>query len=540
MKHLYYLLFLIASLSGTVVSAEELVWGEGNWDADNWQDGGNSDYLDFDGDLVLNLYDEDDDNDGVADAYDVFPLDPLDSEDSDGDGLGDNFELALGLDPFNRDTDGDGIADGEDEFPLLAEVPEDVIFVAAVSDTNDDGVEDFAMVSVNEEGRVTLKVYDKVSNTLVSDIPYPGSYQSVTVHHFEDMDDNGKDEIGVFGIYEDSNAATGLRARLVVKDSVSGDVVNVFTWPGNWTEMKLVELSDLSGDGVNEVALQGIFVEESRPQLVVKNGSTSDNLLTFSFPDLLKDPQYVQLSDMTGDGIDEVGLFGRLRSNNKIQIKIVDGTDEDNVLPAYNFADLWDEVSWVSLFDIDFDLQRDYGMYGRRNDDGRIQIFTKSGVTRVGTLGIFSWPAEMTTHEPLIINDMDFDGVNELAVGGYRSDLDRYQLVIKNGTDRDELLYNLGWPGTLSDVKFHELGDITGDGLSEFAIDGLRSSGAYEINIKDVYGDTVEVIVLGLDWLEKPSLMVTNDITGDGNKDLLIYGRYENGQNRLEIISLSY
>ena len=34
--------------------------------------------------------------------------------DSDGDGLGDELELRLGLDPMNRDTDGDGISDGEE------------------------------------------------------------------------------------------------------------------------------------------------------------------------------------------------------------------------------------------------------------------------------------------------------------------------------------------------------------------------------------------------------------------------------------------
>lgn len=34
--------------------------------------------------------------------------------DSDGDGLGDELELRLGLDPMNRDTDGNGMSDGED------------------------------------------------------------------------------------------------------------------------------------------------------------------------------------------------------------------------------------------------------------------------------------------------------------------------------------------------------------------------------------------------------------------------------------------
>jgi hypothetical protein len=46
---------------------------------------------------------------------------PISSKDSDGDGLTDEEELALGYDPFNPDTDGDGILDGEDLTPLCNE-----------------------------------------------------------------------------------------------------------------------------------------------------------------------------------------------------------------------------------------------------------------------------------------------------------------------------------------------------------------------------------------------------------------------------------
>jgi hypothetical protein len=48
--------------------------------------------VDTDGDGIPNNIDPDDDNDGVLDGDDAFPLDDTESEDSDGDGIGDNAD----------------------------------------------------------------------------------------------------------------------------------------------------------------------------------------------------------------------------------------------------------------------------------------------------------------------------------------------------------------------------------------------------------------------------------------------------------------
>jgi len=64
----------------------------------------------FDGvEIVHPLSPEDVDQDGIIDANDPDNISPLDS---DNDGVGDDREVALGLDPNNPDTDGDGINDG--------------------------------------------------------------------------------------------------------------------------------------------------------------------------------------------------------------------------------------------------------------------------------------------------------------------------------------------------------------------------------------------------------------------------------------------
>ena len=83
---------------------------------------------DTDGDGIINHLDIDDDNDGVEDIADIFPLNANETKDTDQDGIGDNAdtdddndgisdidELRYGLDPKNasdaqEDNDNDGIS----------------------------------------------------------------------------------------------------------------------------------------------------------------------------------------------------------------------------------------------------------------------------------------------------------------------------------------------------------------------------------------------------------------------------------------------
>jgi hypothetical protein len=84
-------------------------------------------------DLGLDPLLEDTDGDGLSDGDEVlvYFTDPL-LEDTDGDGLSDGDELDLGLDPLLSDTDGDGLSDGDEVLvyftdPLLEDSDGDLV-----------------------------------------------------------------------------------------------------------------------------------------------------------------------------------------------------------------------------------------------------------------------------------------------------------------------------------------------------------------------------------------------------------------------------
>ena len=100
---------------------------------------------DTDGDGTLDYLDTDDDNDGVLDVNDAFPLDASESVDTDGDGIGNNAdtdddndgltdaqEATAGTNPLLADTDSDFIVDSVDPDPLDSSNP-------TVSDTSGAG-----------------------------------------------------------------------------------------------------------------------------------------------------------------------------------------------------------------------------------------------------------------------------------------------------------------------------------------------------------------------------------------------------------------
>jgi len=93
--------------------------------------------------------DSDDDNDGVDDENDAFPLDEAEFADTDGDGIGNNAD---------DDDDGDGVLDASDDFPLDAskssatDQDSDGWETSQDPDDNDGSVPEIAFVDTDGDG----------------------------------------------------------------------------------------------------------------------------------------------------------------------------------------------------------------------------------------------------------------------------------------------------------------------------------------------------------------------------------------------------
>lgn len=523
--------------------------------------------------------DLDDDNDGIADVEDAFPLDPLESvdtdfdgvgnnadNDDDGDGIPDTFELNNGLDPLDAtdgaldsdsdglsnydefrygtninlaDTDSDGISDGIDNYPLTFNEPAANLYngqLTVLTDVNGDGVAEIGILNVDTKaGQVLLEVLSGKDQSLLNTVIWTDSFDDSTLalHLVPDLNNNGADEVGLFGIQDVTNNEG--KPQVFVRDLQTGNRVNVYNWPANWKEVSALVLTDISGDGKAEIAIQGRFKEGSRPQLVVKNGANGSNEATYSYPNLFTSPQFYQHSDANGDGIEEIATFGIISRNDKIQIKIANGVNPNNKMKAYNFPDKWRDISWHRLDDSNGDGIDDWGLFGISKADGRPQLINKDGTSPRGALRIFAWPADMNNAQFYQIPDMNNDGVDEVAAAGRRNN-GRYQFQVQDGTDRNSVLANHNLNLKQESISFHVLPDLNGDDKAEIGFMGINALGEYELIIRQ--GDTnlgeLRTDNLGSDWQSAPSISSLGDVDEDGLPDLLIYGQDLNGQLRIE------
>jgi len=98
---------------------------------------------DYYANFSMMLWNGDDDNDGVPNSWDLFPLDANETKDSDGDGVGDNADAFPNDANETADTDGDGVGDNADQCPGSEEgVTVDENGCVVITDSDGDGVID--------------------------------------------------------------------------------------------------------------------------------------------------------------------------------------------------------------------------------------------------------------------------------------------------------------------------------------------------------------------------------------------------------------
>jgi hypothetical protein len=430
------------------------------------------------------------DDDGITDEVEInLGLDPNNTEDGeadfDGDGLTNAKEISLGTDIHNPDSDGDGVDDKQEvaagSDPLdPGSKPDSNFAVQLFSDINGDNTTDWLEI-IRLSSSVEIKLLSGSNLSVINQYSIMHSFDFAKIFLLDDRDNDAVNEIGIFGFDPLAN-----RYQLIVYNGKSGERIGLWNWPATLGEVKFQALADLTVDGIQEYAISGVHLVNGTRQLVVKNGVTKATHQTFKWPNLWDSPQFVTMSDVTFDNVPEVALYGRHSRLDKGQLFVYDGANANSKIDVYNWNKLWSDIQLVEMDDVDGDGTIDWGQFGQRKDDGRYQWVVKKGSDKRGVIRTFSWPNDLLDVTPMLVADRTEDGIREVAILGTSPDSGKVFVRINDGRKENTRLANISWPASWEDIQVSELGDLNNDGFSEFGLLGFtKDNRSVQLIVKD-------------------------------------------------------
>lgn len=204
-------------------------------------------------------------------------------------------------------------------------------------------------------------------------------------------------------------------------------------------------------------------------------------------------------------------------------------------------------TSVQTLWDMNGDGVEEVGQFGFNNSTNEPELVALDPTTGL-TVATYTWTEADSAADPMalysaklkVISDRTGDGVPEVAVYGYTHS-EHPILVIKDGTNPNNLVDVFHWMGGDPDSKFHELGDLTGDGTTELAILTTRFAG--DMALLYVHdganpNGTEQTFTWQDDYASEHTLVQLSDMNGDGIQELGLYAQSAVSQNYvLEILS---
>jgi hypothetical protein len=396
----------------------------------------NTDQLNTDGGEKGNACDLDDDNDGVLDEQDAFPLDATESKDTDSDTIGDNTDNCPILANTNQlNTDGDSAGDACDDLPQDA------------SDTQDfDGDKIGNTADTDDDNDKTLDVNDA--------FPFDATEQA-------DIDQDGigdNKDLDITSTNPNSMQLDQLIANGRVTKFIGG-VTNQDERDGRIGFM-VKDIGDVNGDGIND-----IYVGNHRVEIndfytglgYILFGQGTGWPATVDLADLANIPHVVLKGDTAnafhsemGAGIAPVGdIDGDGIDDFMISATVLNNPDVDEL---YNGA--------VFL------------VFGRRTwitDAGEDKTITAADLANYSvtfrsklTLGLLGGTLEN-------VGDVNNDGLIDVAISENLSGDYRF------GSDgRVHLMFNIGRYTKANISEVHDIEDIanTADTLNRVVLEG--------------------------------------------------------------------
>jgi hypothetical protein len=173
----------------------------------------------------------------------------------------------------------------------------------ALADLNGNGKEELAVLGKTSTGSVAVVIKDAGTGATLKTISFSATYNPVALAEVSDITGNGKNELAVLGV----NPATG-GVAVVVKDIATGVVVKSVGFPATHKPLGLAIVADVSGNSAPELAV--LAKSATQNAVFVKDAVSAAAVKTVSYPATVTPLTLVAVPDVSGNGADELVVVG--------------------------------------------------------------------------------------------------------------------------------------------------------------------------------------------------------------------------------------
>jgi hypothetical protein len=404
----------------------------------------------------------DSDDDGLADGdevntYGTSPINP----DSDGDSISDYDELNVyGTDPTQADTDGDGVYDQWDSAPLNSEDGLDTKL-----DINDNDLQDWVMSGIQNGLNKTILV-DTLNGRLTREMTLPSWFTPTNAQEIKDLNGNGEWDVLTLG------STTAGAQTWMLHDGDTGALLHTHNYPG-WlrasTQKNVAILDDVNNNKRSEILLL-LGRTDGRDALALYDGGTRQLLKALVLPGWFNAQNLLPMSDWTGNGVQEVLVYGQTSGGNTIWLKYDPFTGANlgqGRYPGWFVA----EKAYVGP-DFNNNGTESIITLGRTTGGARLWLAQdgRSGVT-TKSLGYPGW---LTPHELTTIDDPNGDAKADIITLAQTTK--GYWLWRRTNSQNNGIQRQQSYPGWFTPSTLHTIGDVNSNGEPELTTFGENPS----------------------------------------------------------------
>jgi hypothetical protein len=242
-----------------------------------------------------------------------------------------------------------------------------------IPDQNANGIPELASLG---EGSVIVEAIDGLSADLINSVSFRNYIQPTDLEIYPDSNSNGSPELAVLGDNKDAAKSD----KVEIRDLATGNVTKSIWLGKGWRVLQQELIADRNGNGAQEVAVLRVKNNDDAVKVMLRDTKTGARLGSIRFDRIYPPTHLRTISDVNGNGADEIVVFGQ-RSTGGIQKAQIKDSKSKALIRNLFFGQNFPAQDFTTCSDINGNGTEELVRLGKRASDGKLRAVVKDAKT---------------------------------------------------------------------------------------------------------------------------------------------------------------